>query len=320
MKLARLFAPIMAVLALAAAPASGQNCEYTLNLYDAFGDGWTGNELNLNLDGVDNIYTIGNLPWPTGTFATYQVPVSQGQNLTMSLETGIIPYEISWALLDNNGDTVMAQPIVPFPGPLSGIYYKGVIKCGGCPKPKDLSVNPSAYSAKVRWAGGAGVTYKVVYGPASVDLLAGQGDTATVTQPKYTMTGLFENTNYQVMVWRICPDGSASNIAGPVKFSTYFSDDVGVSAVVSPVSDCDLNSEQIVVRLKNYGANPQSLDRATSTSRTTVSTPAFWGRTARSTSSLTPSATSPAPASTSSRRGPNWRATTSRATTPSPII
>ena len=260
MKLVRLLSTMVIFWGIFLAPAAAQNCKYTLNLYDEFGDGWTGNVLNLNLNGVDNLYTIDLPTVPQANkFATFQVDVSQGQNLKVSLKSGSFAYEISWALLDNNGDTVTAQAVNPiFPGLASGEYYSGVTTCGGCQKPQNLTVNPFAYTAKVRWSGPA-ATYHVVYGLASTDLLAGQGDTVTTTQLKYTLTGLFENTPYKVMVYRDCPDGSVSTVAGPIAFSTYFSDDVGVSQVVSPVSDCDLGTEQIVVLLKNYGANPQSL-------------------------------------------------------------
>ncbi len=259
MKFVRLLSTTLVFWAFWLTSAIGQNCQYTLNLYDNFGDGWTGNTLNINLAGADNLFTIDLPATPgAGTFATFQVDVAQGQAMKISLTTGAFPYEISWALLDNNGDTVTSQVVEPFPGLLAGEYYSGQVTCGGCPKPQNLSVNPFAYTAKLRWTGPAS-TYHVVYGPASANLLAGQGDTVTTTQLKYTLTGLFENTPYSVMVYRDCPDGTTSSVAGPITFSTYFSDDVGVSQVISPVSDCDLGQEEIVVLLKNYGANPQSL-------------------------------------------------------------
>lgn len=259
MKFVRLLSTTLVFLAFWLASAIGQNCKYTLNLYDGFGDGWSDGVLNINLNGVDNLYTIDPPTGPgMGQFATFQVNVTEGQVMKLSFKEGFVNYDISWVLLDNNGDTVTTQDVVPFPGLVSDEYFTGTVSCGGCPKPQNLSINPFAYTAKLRWTGPS-ANYHIVYGLASVNLLAGQGDTITTNQLKYTLTGLFENTPYQVMIYRDCPDGSVSTIAGPVVFSTYFSDDVGVSQVISPVSDCDLGQEQVVVTLKNFGANPQSL-------------------------------------------------------------
>jgi Secretion system C-terminal sorting domain len=258
MKLVRLLNLTFIFVAFLMTKSHAQICQYTLNLYDSYGGGWYDNLLSVTVNGVSMDYTI---PAPATlqpfTTATFAIPVAQGNSIKLDF-TADFPYGVSWALIDNNADTVTFQvEKFNFPGLASGEYYSGFAKCGGCPKPKNVTVNAFAYTAKLRWAS-APATFRVVYGLAGFNLAPGKSDTITTTQFKATLTGLYENTPYDAYILKDCSDGSISSV-GPIRFNTYFSDDVGVSQVTSPVSDCDLGFETVTILLKNYGANPQSL-------------------------------------------------------------
>ncbi|MFZ4634077.1 MAG: T9SS type A sorting domain-containing protein, partial [Saprospiraceae bacterium] len=99
----------------------------------------------------------------------------------------------------------------------------------------------------------------VVYGPVGFSPAGGNGDTLFVNTPKATVTGLTPYTDYDVYVQTLCSVDTTSELVGPITFRTYRSNDVGISAVLSPQGGCDLGFEQVEVRISNYGANPQSL-------------------------------------------------------------
>ena len=85
------------------------------------------------------------------------------------------------------------------------------------------------------------------------------GDTVYVTTPKVTLTGLQKKTFYDAYVINDCGAGEVSAPLGPLKFETYWTNDVGISKVVTPISGCDLGVETLTILMSNYGSAPQSL-------------------------------------------------------------
>ncbi len=77
-----------------------------------------------------------------------------------------------------------------------------------------------------------------------------------MTTPKVTLT-VFRKKRIADLHQQ-CDSTNASNRIGPYSFQTYWSDDVG-TAVLTPVSGCDLGVEPVKIIMQNYGANPQSL-------------------------------------------------------------
>lgn len=255
--------PLALLLASFFAQNLAAQCQFTLNLYDSYGDGWTGNQLDITLGGgLPQSFTI--LPGTTfnnAKTATFLIDIVDNQSISVDLKTTFATFEISWALIDNNGDTVNVQAQQPAFGLASGNYFVGTTNCIECLGPKNVLVsNIYAYTTKIRWTSPEPGTFKLVYGTKDFNFAGGFGDTLTTSQYKATIPGLYENTPYEFYLWRDCGGGEASPVIGPIAFKTYFSDDIGISRVISPVSDCDLgNNEEIVVQIKNHGANPQSL-------------------------------------------------------------
>ena len=99
----------------------------------------------------------------------------------------------------------------------------------------------------------------VIYGPEGFTPGPGVGDTLYVTTPKATITGLTPKTKYTFYVIQDCGNGSSGDPVGPYDFETYWTNDVSVSDIITPQSDCDLGVETILFAMSNPGSNPQSL-------------------------------------------------------------
>ena len=116
--------------------------------------------------------------------------------------------------------------------------------------------------------------YELEYGPAG--FVKGSGTKILTTKEELTITGLTPNTEYTALLRFKCSSGEESTDIS-LNFKTTFKIDVGVSDVVSPISKCDLGSnERLEVLVKNYGENPQSLiDLRFSVNEQPISVPQF---------------------------------------------
>jgi hypothetical protein len=231
-------------------------CQFTLNMQDAFGDGWNGGLLLIKsgttIDTVGMTNTVGN-----GHDSTVLVTITNGAPLTIIWLSGFFDSEVTFQLLNNDGTLVFKDS---FPG--VGVLYNGTGNCINCLKPSDLQAyNVYDTRAKIKWTplspNGAG--WWVIYGPKGFVPGPGVGDTVYVTQPKTTLTGLAKKTWYDCYVVQDCGGGDHSLIVGPVSFETYFTNDVGITDVLSPVSGCNLGVETVKIVMKDFGAAPQSL-------------------------------------------------------------
>ncbi len=100
------------------------NCDYTLVLTDAFGDGWNGNTLTLINNGVPTTYDLlGGL-----TTQTYTIPVVNGTSLTSTFNAiGQFINECSFQIFDPNGVAIVTQG----PNLTAGVVDVFTALCGG---------------------------------------------------------------------------------------------------------------------------------------------------------------------------------------------
>lgn len=256
-KLLRLFA--FALLLLSVRSLNAQ-CEYTLLMEDSYGDGWNGSVLTITSGTNVQTFTmvspftgIGN-----GMDSTVVFNVNADQPLVLFWLPGIFDNEVSFTLLDNQGNVVYTS------GALSaGILFTGVGVCPSCLKPGALSiVNIYDTRAKLKWTPvgtGTAAGWWVIYGPQGFVPGPGVGDTVYVTLPKVTLTGLQKKTFYDTYVIQDCGAGDISDPLGPLNFETYWTNDVGIAGVNTPISGCDLGVETLTILMNNYGSAPQSL-------------------------------------------------------------
>ncbi|MBK8499175.1 MAG: proprotein convertase P-domain-containing protein [Flavobacteriales bacterium] len=107
------------------------NCNYTLTLFDSFGDGWTG-LLGLGSNGSNVTITVNGVPasyWlPNGSQGSVSIPVSSGSTISLSYTPGnLYNGEQSYALYNSTGGVVYASP----QGPGAGVSWSGVANCPG---------------------------------------------------------------------------------------------------------------------------------------------------------------------------------------------
>jgi len=240
-------------LLLMSARSLHAQCAFTLQMVDSWGDGWNGGTLTVTSGADVQTFTI-----LTGFTGTAVFNVNSGVPFVLSWTAGAFDNEISFTLLDDLGNTVYTS------GNLVGgsILFTGT-SCTGCPKPTAFGIeNIYDTRARLRWtppASDPGVGWWVIYGPQGFVPGPGVGDTVYVTTPKVTLTGLQKKTFYDAYVIQDCGAGEISTLLGPLKFETYWTNDVGISAVVTPLSGCDLGVETLTILMNNYGSAPQSL-------------------------------------------------------------
>lgn len=250
-----------AFLALFSQNVQGQTgvCQYTIIMNDSYGDGWNGGIITVSSGAQSSQFTLA-----TGFSDTMTFDVFDGQALSFSWVEGEYPYEVSYTILNNVGG-VVAQATSPDMPP-TGVLFSGIGDCVSCSEPLNFRLdNVWDTYAKLLWSADPGspnpaVQWRVIYGPQGFSVAAGDGDTSITSTPKTTLTGLQKKTWYDAYIEQDCGiNGGFSNLSGPISFETYWTKDVGIAGVVSPVSGCDLGLDTVRVLMKNYGSAPQSL-------------------------------------------------------------
>ncbi len=236
-------------------------CGWQLQLTDSGGDGWNGSAI-----GFDNITTgdffflqLGGFV-DNGADTTYTFNLAPGDVIELVWFDGSAnPEEIGVHLFDGSNN-----PVFSATNPTSGILFNTTVVCPPCALPSNVfEENIYDKRVKIRWTPGtADLTatgWWVIYGPAGFVPSSGLGDSLYVTTPKVTINGLMPKTFYDYYIIQDCGNNTTSGMAGPFNFQTYWSNDVSVTAVLTPMSDCDLASETITFAMSNPGSNPQSL-------------------------------------------------------------
>lgn len=96
-------------------------CDYTLDMQDTFGDGWNGAQLEVFADGTSlGVFTATG----TGTVATFTA--SAGDNITLVYSPGNFENEVSYDLIDPDGNILFSDG--PFPA--TGTVYTFLAPCG----------------------------------------------------------------------------------------------------------------------------------------------------------------------------------------------
>jgi len=230
---------------------SGQQCEFTLNLYDSFGDGWNGAMLTVEFNGDTTIYTV-----PLGeSFFTAQLPVNDGDEIIFTYTGGQFEGEVTYELLNNDGTAIFTDGT----NPSTGVVFEGTLTCVTCIAPTNLVIEEILGDGIEFMFSGSDLAteHLIYYGFQSLPF-----DSLTnisVPSSDVLLTGLQEDTLYQFYITTVCETGDTSVLVGPFNFETIFLNDVGVTGVFSPTSACNLGLEMISFNLSGFGSNLQSL-------------------------------------------------------------
>ncbi len=129
-----------------------------------------------------------------------------------------------------------------------------------CETPADLVLDTVAdIFATVDWSV---MSLDTVWGLELVNVSSGDTSLGVITDTVYshphTFTGLDEGTIYNVYLTSLCD--TSNTWLGPLTIVTQWSNDIGVSSILSPASSgCNLSdSLQIEVEITNYAAQAQS--------------------------------------------------------------
>ena len=211
-------------------------CTYTLNIFDSFGDGWNGAYITVKQNGIvvlDNI----------------TVPSSQNQNTVSIALCGDVATQLVWhsGNYDSECSFELMGPdntIVTAQTSMSGFYTNDVIdtftaNCSGCLAPGNLTytLSTDATSATITWTAGSDETswvleYQVENGTWNTENISGI--------PEYTLNNLTPSTNYTVRVKSDCGDGMSGyqtmSFLTPcaIEATPYSENFVGFDTQVSP--------------------------------------------------------------------------------------
>lgn len=233
------------------------SCEYTLLLFDSFGDGWNGATLTVSVDGSSEVFTIDPFSGD-GSFAEFTFTAADGQELILDYSPGVFENEVTYELYDSEGNLVFADG--PFPG--IGEVFVGTATCPACPS---VAVDNVFFDdirhnyVDISWIPtDPNGMYFIEYDSAG--FAPGMADYAVqVMGSSATLSGLSENTEYEFYITVFCASLDTSTVSGPFPFTTLWANDVGVTEISTPLTDCGLEVETITVTLGNFGGLPQSL-------------------------------------------------------------
>ena len=238
--------------------SANAQCEYTLNMYDSFGDGWNNGQIIITSGTAVYSFGLTGFPNDNGEDSTVTFIVTSGEPLNIEWVEGFFDEEVSFEIFDYDGN-----PVYDDANPSSGSLFDGIGFCPDCLKPNNVKVeNVYDTYAKVRWTPASlapSLGWWVIYGPQGFVPGPGVGDSLYVTTPKATLTGLSKKTAYDFYVLELCDSTTTAKRVGPLSFQTYWSNDVGITGVLTPQSGCDLGVETVKVVMSNFGAKPQSL-------------------------------------------------------------
>ena len=176
---------------------TADQCLYTFNLTDDYGDGWNSASLRVQQGGQTvSTLTISN---SSSASATYQVPLCDSIPVTLVWVSGNFDDECSFVVVNPFGEVIFTAS-----DPSAGTLTTFTPSCTppSCPRPSSVTVtNIEDVSATISWVStGSETAWNIEYKPANSSTWM----TEPVTTNPYTLTGLTSLTNYDVRVQADC--------------------------------------------------------------------------------------------------------------------
>lgn len=235
------------------------SCTYTLELFDSFGDGWNGAAVVIIAGGDTTAYTLDNVN-DNGSSAAFEQRFMNGDTVTFFFESGSFDAEVAYAISNPEGLRIF----VDGPSPTPNTPITAVIECPSCfvsqPDGVEL-VDVRAFTAEVEWnppIDSSAERYLVEYGLQGFD--RGTGTVIETAETSAVLGGLMEFTTYDFYLSSICSGQDTSRAIGPFEFTTLYANDMGITEILTPETQCGLGTtESVTVTLRNFGGQPQSL-------------------------------------------------------------
>ncbi|GLB54192.1 hypothetical protein NBRC110019_32330 [Neptunitalea chrysea] len=237
-------------------------CSYTFNLIDDYGDGWNGNTMDIIQNGV----IIETLILNSGSAASVTVMLCNTSPFTIHWNSGGWTSEVGMTVYnDYSSQLEFTLPINS--SSLAGTdIYTGNVYCAPitCPQPTALTADTvTDSSAVISWtAGGTETEWQVIVVPAGNPITGVTGVTVG-PNPTYTATGLDALTEYDYYVLAVCDPTDLSFNAGPESFTTSVENDECDGAIDVPVNSDDTCTQ--VTAITFSGATPSTTSDSCST-------------------------------------------------------
>ena len=178
-------------------------CAYTFNLSDMFGDGWNNASLAVQQNGI----TVANVTLESGSSsATVQVPLCDNLSTALVWNTGEYDDECSFTVTSPYGETIYTSSNLTY-----GTLMTFTTHCTPptCPMPTAVSVsNIGTTTATVSWvSAGTETAWNVEYKVSGSNSWTVE---YTTTNP-LTLSGLTASTSYDLRVQADCGGGDLSD-------------------------------------------------------------------------------------------------------------
>ena len=200
---------------------ANDRCDYIVDLFDTFGDGWNGAEITFYQNGIE-VATIGS-GFTTGTsFGPVLVPLCDSLPTVVRVTNlGGFPTEIGFDIYDPFGTILVGSHtarVIALNDSLTGFMTNCTPPT--CPPPSNLTfIASTATTADISWTGGGvGTNYNIEYGP--VGFSPGNGTVVNAMASPFTITSLSPSSAYDVYVRDSCGAGDVSVWIGPISFNT----------------------------------------------------------------------------------------------------
>jgi len=238
---------------------SAQNCRFQLLMEDLVTeDGWNGGELTIRVDGVPTVYTLED-----GSSQSVFFPVMTGDAVSLDFLSGPFGEEITFSILDNNDSLIYRGANLDSGTDIFGF----TAACVACAPPPAATielfrVRSTTTDIKFQPADPANnPQYRIEYGQGETfdPATDGNGEQLLRTDTMFRVIDLQPDTVYAFWISTICQtqeDTSARR--GPFIIQTQKQADVGITALASPVSGCDLGAEAVTIGITNFGGEAQA--------------------------------------------------------------
>ena len=178
-------------------------CTFTFNMTDGYGDGWNGAAIEVKQENV----TIATLTVPSSSSsAIEQVTLCDNANITLVWTSGTFDDECSFTVTTPFGEVIYTSGNLA-----AGTLVTFVAHCTPptCPRPSSISVSDAGTnSATVSWvSAGTETAWNVEYKPVN----SSTWTTEPTTSNPHILTGLTASTNYDVRVQADCGGGDLSD-------------------------------------------------------------------------------------------------------------
>ena len=178
-------------------------CDFTMSMYDTYGDGWNGATVDLYFNGAYG-QTFGP-SFTTGDSLIINFQVCAGSEIVVvNGAQGSYPSEVYYTLSGSNGQSVSVSSGNFSAGPVDTLTANCVTP--SCATPNNLAVaNMGSTFADISWTGGNGTFIYHYSASGSTNTMVG-----TSTSAMASMTGLAPVMTYFFDVAEVCAPGDTS--------------------------------------------------------------------------------------------------------------